>query len=157
MRLSRLATRSRDFVLGIFVDLGDFCEKLDKGLQAGSLTKTLAGEHLAGACKALRDAIDNKGAGACVIASQAGKNEAGGGDGYSHGISIYFPYSIQKDETEQTVRLLGEDQTGVVSVPLVKGTLTNRSKGTLTNRSKGTLTNRSKSPSSRHVFREFKS
>jgi hypothetical protein len=138
---------ARDFVLGIFVDLSDLCEKLEKGLQAGSLTKTLAGGRLAGACKVLRDAINNNPVGKdpCVIANQAGLNEIGGDDGRCHGISIYFPFSVQKDETEQSVRLLGEDQTGVVSVPLVKGTLTNRSKGTLTNRSKGTLTNRSKS------------
>ena len=50
---------SRDFVLGIFVDLRDFCEKLEKGLDAGSLTKTpAAGGPLAAACKKLSDAIN---------------------------------------------------------------------------------------------------
>jgi hypothetical protein len=139
---------SRDFVLGIFVDLSDFCEKLEKGLQAGSLTKTPAGGALADACKKVRDAIHNNvGSDACVIANQTGLNEHGGGDGNIHGISVYFPYSAQEDETAQSVRLLGEDQTGVVSIPLVKGGVgSNQNKGGLrTNQNKGGLrTNQNK-------------
>ncbi len=49
----------------------------------------------------------------------------------SHGISIYFPYSVQNSETELSEKLLGKDQTGVVSIPFVKGTPTNHAKGTV--------------------------
>ena len=38
-----------------------------------------------------------------------------------HGVSIYFPYSVQEDENQQTKRLLGDNETGIVNLPLVKG------------------------------------
>ncbi len=38
-----------------------------------------------------------------------------------HGVSIYFPYSVQEDEDQQTKRLLGDNETGIVNLPLVKG------------------------------------
>ena len=38
-----------------------------------------------------------------------------------HGVSIYFPYSVQEDEDQQTKRLLGDNETGIVNLTLVKG------------------------------------
>ena len=30
-----------------------------------------------------------------------------------HGVSIYFPYSVEEDENQQTKRLLGDAETGI--------------------------------------------
>ena len=99
---------SRDFVLGLFVDLYDFCDKL-KGLVEAKKT---SGE-LTSACKEICKAIDER---TCVI-----DNQTGGHEEDCHGLSIYFPYSVQKDENEQTRRLFGEAETGIVNLLSVKG------------------------------------
>jgi len=145
---------SRDFVLGIFVDLRDFCEKLKEELkkqpedqQKQALAQTY--NTLVVVCDVLSTAINKK---ECVIANKVGLNEKPEKhkkrekQGKPHGISIYFPYSVQDTEMELWERLLGTDQTGgVVSVPFVKGTKLNPSKGTKLNPSKGTKLNPSKS------------
>ena len=59
------------------------------------------------------EAIDNR---ENVIANETRENVKG-----CHGVSIYFPYSVQEDESQQTKRLLGEGETGIVNLPLVKG------------------------------------
>jgi hypothetical protein len=38
-----------------------------------------------------------------------------------HGVSIYFPYSVEKNEIQQTQRLLGDAETGIVNLTLAKG------------------------------------
>jgi hypothetical protein len=38
-----------------------------------------------------------------------------------HGVSIYFPYSFEENEDQQIRRLLGEAETGILNLPLVKG------------------------------------
>ena len=105
---------TRDFVLGLFVDLYDFCEKLAAGLVDKPLVDEATNVVLTSACHEIRDAIN---VGTCVIENQAGVNAKD-----CHGVSIYFPYSVQRTENEQSRALLGDEQTGVVNVPLlVKG------------------------------------
>lgn len=100
---------SRDFVLGLFVDLYDFCDKLAKELVAAKKT----GGELKRVCREICDAIGKP---TCVIDNQTGGNEKG-----CHGLSIYFPYSVQENEDGQTRRLFGAAETGIVNLPSVKG------------------------------------
>jgi len=104
---------SRDFVLGLFVDLSDFCDKLAAGLLDKPLADKNTNDALAYACKEVRDAI---GEGPCVIGNQTGVKAAN-----CHGVSIYFPFSNAPNEEGQSQALLGANQTGIVNVPLVKG------------------------------------
>jgi hypothetical protein len=104
---------SRDFVLGLFVDLSDFCDKLAAGLMDKPMVDKNINDALAYACKKVRDAIDE---GPCVIGNQTGVNAAD-----CHGVSIYFPFSNAPNEEKQSQELLGANQTGIVNVPLVKG------------------------------------
>jgi hypothetical protein len=104
---------SRDFVLGLFVDLSDFCDKLASGLMDKPLVDKNTKDALAYACKEVRDAI---GEGRCVIGNQTGVKATD-----CHGISIYFPFSKAPNEERQSQALLGTNQTGIVNVPLVKG------------------------------------
>jgi len=102
---------SRDFVLGLFVDIYDFCEKLPASLDKNKCGDK--GQELKNACKQVRDAIDNR---ENVIANVTRPNVEN-----CHGVSIYFPYSRQESEKAQLERLLGEAQTGVVNLTMVKG------------------------------------
>jgi hypothetical protein len=104
---------SRDFDLGLFVDLSDFCDKLAAGLVDKPVMDKNTIDALVYACKEVRDAIDD---GPCVIGNQTGVTAPD-----CHGASIYFPFSKASTEEEQSQELLGADQTGVVNVPLVKG------------------------------------
>ena len=105
---------SRDFVLGLFVDLYDFCDNLPKSLDDnGCGDKEYSGD-LKDACKQVREAIANE---EYVIANETRPNVHD-----CHGVSIYFPYSFEEDENQQIKRLLGENQTGILNLPsLVKG------------------------------------
>jgi cysteine peptidase C11 family protein len=103
--------KARDFVLGLFVDIYDFCEKLPGSLDENKCGDK--GQELKNACKQVRDAIDNR---ENVIANVTRPNVEN-----CHGVSIYFPYSLQESEKAQLERLLGEAQTGVVNLTLVKG------------------------------------
>ena len=117
---------SRDFVLGLFVDLSDFCEKLSDGLTKIMFQDKEYSKKLKDVCLQIRDAIniedateihDTHDSGKCVtIANETRKNVTG-----CHGVSIYFPYSVQEDEDQQTKRLLGDNETGILNLPLVKG------------------------------------
>jgi hypothetical protein len=108
---------ARDFVLGVFVDLYDFCTKLPARLDKNMCeNKGLCGE-LRKACKQVREAIDNR---KNVIVNVTRPNVKG-----CHGVSIYFPYSVEKDAKAQTQRLLGEAETGIVKLTLTKGTRDN--------------------------------
>jgi len=71
--------RSRDFALGLFVDLFDFCSKLKE--------ETLNNE-LKSACANVCDAIARRGEESCVIENQTGEGQAS----RCHGLSVYFPY-----------------------------------------------------------------
>ena len=104
---------SRDFVLGLFVDLSDFCDKLAAELMDKPLTDKNTKDALAYACKEVRNAI---GEGRCVIGNQTGAKATD-----CHGVSIYLPFSNVPNEEGQSQALLGTNQTGIINVPLVKG------------------------------------
>jgi len=108
---------SRDFVLGLFVDLYDFCEKLHDSLDKNKCENKGYCGQLKGACEQVRKAIDNR---ENVIANVTRPNVKG-----CHGVSIYFPYSRENNAKEQTQRLLGDAETGVLNLPLTKGTRDN--------------------------------
>jgi hypothetical protein len=109
--------RSKDFVLGLFVDICDFCEKLSVSLdEKGCQKKAYTGE-LKAACDQVCKAIKNR---KYVIANETRANVKD-----CHGVSIYFPYSVEKDGDEQLKRLLGGGQTGTLNLPLVKGGIDN--------------------------------
>ncbi len=111
---------SRDFVLGLFVDLSDFCEKMSKGLDKMLFQDKEYSKELENVLVQIRDAIkipDATDTGKYVtIANETRENVKD-----CHGVSIYFPYSVQEDENQQTKRLLGDNETGIVNLPLVKG------------------------------------
>jgi hypothetical protein len=114
---------SRDFVLGLFVDLSDFCEKLSKRLDKLVFQDKEYSKQLKNVCVQIRDAIN---ATEIPDADDSGKyvtiaNETRENVKDCHGVSIYFPYSVQEDENQQTKRLLGDNETGIVNLPLVKG------------------------------------
>lgn len=104
---------AHDFVLGVFVDLHDFCEKLPASLDENNCERKEFCGQLKNACKQVRDAIDNR---ENVIANVTRPNVKG-----CHGVSIYFPYSFEQNEDQQIQRLLGEAETGILNLPLVKG------------------------------------
>jgi hypothetical protein len=106
---------SRDFVLGLFVDLSDFCKKLSQKLKGKAFQDKEFSNELKNTCEQIRRAINNRNN---VIANETRKKVKD-----CHGLSIYFPYSVQKDENQQTKRLLGENETGILNLPLVKGGL----------------------------------
>jgi len=101
---------TRDFALGMFVDLRDFCVQL-----AGQVTD---GE-LKSACDAVRNAIDARGKDACILTNRAGK---GSEPTHCHGLSIYLPY-LSKEEREDVQRMFVEGGTDLVAqLPLlIKG------------------------------------
>ena len=111
---------SRDFVLGLFVDLYDFCEKMSKRLDKMVFQDKEYSQELENVLVQIRDAIkipDATDTGKYVmIANETRENVKD-----CHGVSIYFPYSVQEDEDQQTKRLLGDNETGVVNLSLVKG------------------------------------
>jgi hypothetical protein len=115
---------SRDFVLGLFVDLYDFCQKLPECLRkTGCENKEGSKEHskeLTDACDHICNVIDKK---RCIIANETRRK---GKD--CHGLSIYFPYSVQKNENQQTKKLLGNAETGILNLPLLKGGTNNTRK-----------------------------
>jgi hypothetical protein len=111
---------SRDFVLGLFVDLSDYCEKMLKRLDKMLFQDKKYSNELENVLVQIRDAIkihDATDTGEYVmIANETRENVKD-----CHGVSIYFPYSLQEDENQQTKRLLGDNETGIVNLPLVKG------------------------------------
>jgi len=91
---------SRSFVFGLFVDLFNFCEQLDKRL--GSMAPDLSL-----ACSKIREAITENDDG-FVIRNAKGAGEKGKD---CHGLSIYFPYR-KDDATDafQVLQALGPDE-----------------------------------------------
>lgn len=102
MRKAILEARSdsRSFVFGLFVDLFDFCERLEGklGLMAPELKRT---------CSQIREAIQEQDNG-CVIRNAATDER---GEKKCHGLSIYFPYR-EDDKTDafQVLQALGPDE-----------------------------------------------
>jgi hypothetical protein len=117
---------SRDFVLGLFVDLSDFCEKLSDELTNIRFQDKEYSKQLKDVCLQIRDAIKIEDATEThdtddsekyvTIANETRHNVTG-----CHGVSIYFPYSVQENEDQQTKRLLGDNEIGIVNLTLVKG------------------------------------
>lgn len=101
---------SREFALGLFVDLRDFCFRLGEKLTACDLKS---------ACQALVRAIDDPGAAACIL-----ENQSGGEDGPTgcHGLSIYLPY-LAETQLEEARRAFVAGGTDLVEqLPLlIKG------------------------------------
>jgi hypothetical protein len=87
---------SRDFALGLFVDLRDFCGRLSKELEACELKS---------ACEAVYKAIDARGERACILENTTGDSPKTG----CHGLSVYFPYLTDK-AIEQAQSLAPADQ-----------------------------------------------
>jgi hypothetical protein len=112
---------SRDFVLGLFVDLSDFCEKLSKRLEKMVFQDKDYSEKLKDVCAKIRNAIKIPDATDILDTAVTIANETRENVTDCHGVSIYFPYSLQENEDQQTQRLLGENETGIVNLPLVKG------------------------------------
>jgi len=106
---------SHDFVLGLFVDLYDFCEKLAERLQNNLCGSREHCSELKKACDRVRGAIANR---EYVIANETRENVKD-----CHGVSIYFPYSFEENENQQMKRLLGDNETGILNLRLVKGGL----------------------------------
>jgi hypothetical protein len=73
---------TKEFVLGLYVDLYDFCERLISKFGLLQMTD----QDLQSACKQIREAIDARDADAFVIANEVSQDER------CHGLSIYFPY-----------------------------------------------------------------
>jgi len=92
-------SESRSFVFGLFVDLFDFCERLEGRLESMA-------PELKRACSQTRDAIKEQDYG-CVIRNAT--DEKGRKD--CHGLSIYFPYR-KDDPTDafQVLQALGPDE-----------------------------------------------
>jgi Clostripain family len=101
---------TREFALGMFVDLRDFCVQL---------TGQVADGELKSACDAVRNAIDASGEDACILTNRAGK---GSEPTHCHGLSIYLPY-LSKEEREDVQRMFVEGGTDLVAqLPLlIKG------------------------------------
>src|SRR6185312_17162832 len=108
-----------------FVDLSDFCEKLSKRLDKLVFQDMEYSKQLKDVCVQICDAIkihdateipDTDDSGDVTIANETRENVKD-----CHGVSIYFPYSVQEDENQQTKRLLGDNETRTVNLPLVKG------------------------------------
>jgi len=110
VRKAVLAARkaARDFALGLFVDLGDFCFQLSSKLQEGELRSACEAVcHAIGACERLD----------CIVANEASDGAAT----RCHGLSIYLPY-LTEAELDQTRQLLMTATSTLDAAPLlVKG------------------------------------
>jgi hypothetical protein len=97
---------ARDFALGLFVDLEDFCSQL---------SGKLADCELKRACDALRDAFNARGPETCILENKSG-------DSRCHGLSIYFPYlaKTEKDQAQQAFLAGGTDLVDQLPL-LIKG------------------------------------
>lgn len=111
IRRAILAARqtAREFALGLFVDLYDFCDRL-RGLSPDGELKS--------ACNAVCLAIEARGDGALIAENRTGA----GTTTRSHGLSIYFPY-LTKPEMDQVHQAFAGGSTGLIDqLPLlIKG------------------------------------
>ena len=88
---------TRDFALGLFVDLFDFCAQL---------SREIGDCELKVACKSVCDSIEARGKDSCVIENQTGDTQ----EKRCQGLSIYFPY-LDNGEIDQTQKSLLAGQT----------------------------------------------
>jgi hypothetical protein len=99
--------QARDFALGLFVDLYDFCSKLADSKPGDELTK--ACEAVCGAIDASQAQLEphfkqghrsgsksDSEAKPCILENQTSEN----GRSRCHGLSIYFPYLTREDRDE---------------------------------------------------------
>jgi hypothetical protein len=121
--------QARDFALGLFVDLYDFCSKL---------ADSKPGDELTRACEAVCEAIDASQAQLephfkpshrsgsksdskskpCILENQTSEN----GKSRCHGLSIYFPYLTKKDRDEVQKSLEAGPKPADVQLPVqIKG------------------------------------
>lgn len=70
------------FVLGLYVDLYDFCDRLLSELDS----RYINDPALISACQNIRDAVQSRGSEAFILANEVSKNKR------CQGVSIYFPY-----------------------------------------------------------------
>ena len=82
--------KAKDFVFGILVDLGDFCERLQEAFAFIPNTDT----DLLPACSEIRKALQ-RGNDGFVLANETSRH-----DKRCHGVSIYLPYRDEGDETD---------------------------------------------------------
>jgi hypothetical protein len=116
--------KTRDFALGMFVDLYDFCSKL---------VESEPGDALTNACKAVCGAIDASQAELklnfkpdqpgsksgsesrpCILENQTSEN----GQSRCHGLSIYFPYFTKEDRRKVQESLEAGPKTADVQLPM---------------------------------------
>ena len=104
---------AQDFVFGLFVDLLDFCECLDKELDKDleQVPRSTTVPDLRSACKRIREAMVVRDDG-CVIENQTVIEKR------CHGLSIYFPFR-DESETDKAEELWAK---GGTSRPLKGGT-----------------------------------
>lgn len=89
---------SKDFVLGLYVDLYDFCKQLSSALFLKRID-----EPLRLVCEEIRDAIESFHENALIVANKSSEDQR------SHGISIYLPYLfIEADDTTNGALAKGE-------------------------------------------------
>ena len=96
---------ARDFALGLFVDLSDFCLQLKA---------RLGDSELSSECDAVRQAMESRDELGCVLANETGE----GARSRCHGLSIYFPYLTQA-EMEQTRQSLTGTTSTLDQAPLM--------------------------------------
>jgi hypothetical protein len=100
---------TRDFALGLFVDLFDFCAQM---------SGQIADSELKLACKSVCDSIDSRGKDASVVENQTGDD----GEKHCHGLSIYFPYLDDAEiELEQQSLVAGQTTLAQQLPLMVKG------------------------------------
>jgi hypothetical protein len=100
---------TRDFALGLFVDLFDFCVQLRGQIADGELKV---------ACKRVCDNIEARGKDSCVIENQTGDDQ----ENRCNGLSIYFPYLDDAEiELEQKSLVAGQTLLAQQLPLMVKG------------------------------------
>lgn len=73
---------TKDFVAGLYVDLYDFCERLNSEL----FSRNIADEKLRLTCEQMRDALQARGEDAFILENKVAYDQR------CHGVSIYFPH-----------------------------------------------------------------
>lgn len=107
---------SRDFVLGLYVDIFDFCENLAK--------KKSLGRNLISICKDICNALTVRSEKGVVLDNKT--NERGGVR--CHGLSVYLPY-LTAEEDEKLEKSLTIGGTGIATQLSKGGSTTNLHKG----------------------------
>jgi hypothetical protein len=131
----RARRASRGFVLGLFVDIYDFCEKLEKELE----DKKIVNADLKSTCREIRQALSVGGKeDDFVLSNQTNEKE---GEVHCHGLSIYLPY-LTADENRKIEDSLTIGGTGI-------GTQLSKNASTTNLHKDGSTTNLHKSRAAR--------